>query len=112
MVCYLLQTDRQTLISSSVQAFLYTTYIVLYAALSVVLGHIIDVDEDTNGNIIESLKTVGGLVFIPLSPSIYSSNLCWSQYTLHRVLCCHSCVQLRSRRRILIQSQDSRHGDP
>ncbi|KAJ2913947.1 hypothetical protein MD484_g6478, partial [Candolleomyces efflorescens] len=49
----------------AVMAFLYTTYIVLYAALSVVLGHIIDVDEDTNGNIIQSLKTVGGFVFMP-----------------------------------------------
>ncbi|KAJ2915556.1 hypothetical protein MD484_g4859, partial [Candolleomyces efflorescens] len=44
-------------------AFLYTTYIVLYAVLSVVLGHVIDVDDDTHGNIIRSLRTVGGVHF-------------------------------------------------
>ncbi|KAJ2921518.1 hypothetical protein H1R20_g15572, partial [Candolleomyces eurysporus] len=47
----------------AVMAFLYTTYIVLNAFLSVVLGHVIDNDLEANNNIIQSLKTVGGVHF-------------------------------------------------
>ncbi|KAJ2921517.1 hypothetical protein H1R20_g15573, partial [Candolleomyces eurysporus] len=48
---------------TSLKAFLYTTYIVLNAFLSVVLGHVIDNDLKANDNIIQSLKTVGGVHF-------------------------------------------------
>ncbi|KAF8651045.1 hypothetical protein AX16_004908 [Volvariella volvacea WC 439] len=47
----------------SVMAFLYSTYIVLNAVLSAVLGGVIDRDFNKNGNIIESLKHVGGIQF-------------------------------------------------
>ncbi|KAJ2921500.1 hypothetical protein H1R20_g15594, partial [Candolleomyces eurysporus] len=44
----------------SVMAFLYITYIVLYAVLSVALGHVID---DNKGDIFKGLTTVGGVHF-------------------------------------------------
>ncbi|KAF8651057.1 hypothetical protein AX16_004920 [Volvariella volvacea WC 439] len=47
----------------SVMAFLYSTYIVLNAVLSSVLGGVIDRDFTKNKNIVESLKHVGGIQF-------------------------------------------------
>ncbi|KAJ2919630.1 hypothetical protein MD484_g853, partial [Candolleomyces efflorescens] len=47
----------------AVMAFLYSTYIVLNAFLSVVLGHVIDNDLKANNTIIRSLRTVGGVHF-------------------------------------------------
>ncbi len=47
----------------SVMAFLYSTYIVLNAVLSTVLGKVMDNDFAKNNNILWSLKTVGGVQF-------------------------------------------------
>jgi hypothetical protein len=47
----------------AVMAFLYSSYIVMNAALSVVLGHVVDKDFTKNNNIIYALKTVGGVHF-------------------------------------------------
>ena len=44
----------------AVMAFLYSSYIVLNAVLSTLLGKVIDKDFTKNKNIIYSLKTVGG----------------------------------------------------
>jgi len=44
-------------------AFLYSTYIVINAVLSVVLGRVFDNDFTKNGNIRFGLKMVGGWVF-------------------------------------------------
>ena len=41
-------------------AFLYSSYIVLNAILSSVLGTVIDHDFAVDGNIVNSLKRVGG----------------------------------------------------
>ncbi len=43
-------------------AFLYSSYIVMNAVLSSVLGKVIDKDFVQHNNIIYSLKTVGGYV--------------------------------------------------
>jgi len=47
----------------AVMAFLYSSYIVMNAILSSVLGTILDDDFADNGNIISSLKRVGGVQF-------------------------------------------------
>ncbi|PPQ82284.1 hypothetical protein CVT25_008434 [Psilocybe cyanescens] len=47
----------------AVMAFLYSTYIVLNAVFSSVLGKVFDKDFTKNGNIIYSLKMVGGVHF-------------------------------------------------
>jgi hypothetical protein len=47
----------------SVMAFLYTSYIVLYAALGVVFGRVIDKDLKAHQNIFRALKLVGGVQF-------------------------------------------------
>lgn len=44
----------------AVMAFLYSTYIVINAVLSVVLGRVFDNDFTKNGNIRFGLKMVGG----------------------------------------------------
>jgi len=41
-------------------AFLYSTYIVLNAVLSTLLGKVLDNDQVKHGNIIWSLKMVAG----------------------------------------------------
>jgi len=54
----------------AVMAFLYSSYIVINAVLSAVLGKVIDKDFTEHNNIIYSLKMVGGYVFhfsFPLS---------------------------------------------
>lgn len=54
----------------AVMAFLYSSYIILNAVLSTVLGKVIDKDFTKNKSIIYSLKTVGGCVSscpLPLS---------------------------------------------
>lgn len=43
-------------------AFLYSTYIVLNAVLSALLGKVIDNDFVKNGNILSSLNRVAGYV--------------------------------------------------
>ncbi|KAH8929947.1 MFS general substrate transporter [Atractiella rhizophila] len=47
----------------AVMAFLYSTYIVLNAVFSSVLGKVIDRDYKKNGDIVDSLKRVGGIQF-------------------------------------------------
>jgi hypothetical protein len=47
----------------SVMAFLYSSYIVLYAAVGPALGKIIDNDFKANKNIIRSLEKAGGIQF-------------------------------------------------
>jgi len=47
----------------AVMAFLYSSYIVLNAVLSSVLGTVIDKDFAAHNNIINSLKSVGGIQF-------------------------------------------------
>ena len=45
-------------------AFLYSSYIIINAVMSSVLGSVIDNDFTQNKNIIYSLKTVGGYVYL------------------------------------------------
>ncbi|KAJ3514270.1 hypothetical protein NLJ89_g2469 [Agrocybe chaxingu] len=58
----------------AVMAFLYSTYIVLNAVFSSVLGRVIDHDQRDNGNIIQSLRTVGGVHFSVACALIFSST--------------------------------------
>jgi len=47
----------------AVMAFLYSSYIVIYAILSVLLGKIVDSDFAAHGNIISALRRIGGIQF-------------------------------------------------
>ncbi|KAJ2913945.1 hypothetical protein MD484_g6459, partial [Candolleomyces efflorescens] len=71
-------TYRNERVSSlgAVMAFLYTTYIVLYAVLSVGLAYVIDQDwqDDKTMNIVQSLKTVGGVQFTICCAIIFAST--------------------------------------
>ncbi|KAH9476842.1 hypothetical protein JR316_0010758 [Psilocybe cubensis] len=59
----------------AVMAFLYSTYIVLNAVFSSVLGKVFDRDFSKNGNILHSLKTVGGVHFSVACAVILLSTL-------------------------------------
>ncbi|KAF9445895.1 MFS general substrate transporter [Macrolepiota fuliginosa MF-IS2] len=59
----------------AVMAFLYSTYIVLNAILSAVLGKVIDNDFVKNGNIESSLMRVGGIQFSVCCGIIFLSTL-------------------------------------
>jgi hypothetical protein len=58
----------------AVMAFLYSTYIVLNAVFSSVLGSVIDKDFKKNKNILYSLKTVGGAHFTVACGIIFLST--------------------------------------
>ncbi|KAF8154282.1 major facilitator superfamily domain-containing protein [Crassisporium funariophilum] len=58
----------------AVMAFLYSTYIVLNAVFSSVLGGVIDRDWIKNGDISTSLKYVGGVHFTIASAIIFAST--------------------------------------
>jgi hypothetical protein len=58
----------------AVMAFLYSSYIIINAVLSSVLGSVIDNDFTQNKNIIYSLKTVGGVHFSVASAIIFVST--------------------------------------
>ncbi|KAK7473101.1 hypothetical protein VKT23_001201 [Stygiomarasmius scandens] len=69
--------DRYSDISplGAVMAFLYSTYIVLNAILSSVLGKIIDRDWTDNQSIVNSLKRIGGIQFTICSGIILLATL-------------------------------------
>jgi len=58
----------------AVMSFLYSTYIVLNAVLSSVLGGVIDDDFTANNNIYRSLQRVGGIQFTVCSAVIIAST--------------------------------------
>ncbi|PPQ75553.1 hypothetical protein CVT24_013245 [Panaeolus cyanescens] len=58
----------------AVMAFLYATYIVLNAFLSVLLGRVIDSDFSRNKTIVNALKTVGGVHFTVACAVIFLST--------------------------------------
>ncbi|KAF9045093.1 major facilitator superfamily domain-containing protein [Panaeolus papilionaceus] len=58
----------------AVMSFLYVTYIVLNAFLSVLLGRVIDSDFSRNKTIVDSLKTVGGVHFTVACAVIFLST--------------------------------------
>jgi hypothetical protein len=55
----------------AVMAFLYSSYIVMNAVLSSVLGKVIDNDFNAHGNIVSSLRRVGGVQFSVLAGIIF-----------------------------------------
>jgi len=56
-------------------AFLYSSYITMNAILSAALGTVIDNDYTSHGNIISSLKRVGGIQFSICSGIILIATL-------------------------------------
>lgn len=58
-------------------AFLFSTYIIVYAVLGSLLGKVIDSMFAQDKNVIRALKTVGGVQVRPLPllpPSLHSSH--------------------------------------
>jgi len=56
-------TQKNVSALGAVMAFLYSSYIVMNAFISVLLGRVVDKDFTNNHNILYSLKTVGGVHF-------------------------------------------------
>jgi hypothetical protein len=64
MVVYSLLSLAPLLISN-LKAFLYSSYIITYAVLSVLLGNVVDDGFEENGNIVWALERIGGYVPLP-----------------------------------------------
>lgn len=58
----------------AVMAFLYSSYIVMYAVLSTLLGKIVDTDFGVHGHIIGALRRIGGIQFSVCSGIIIAST--------------------------------------
>jgi len=58
----------------AVMAFLYSSYIILYAILSTLLGKVVDNDWSVHGNIVSALQRIGGVQFSVCSIIILAST--------------------------------------
>jgi len=58
----------------AVMAFLYSSYIVMYAILSTLLGKVVDKDFGAHKNIIGALRRIGGIQFSVCSGIIFAST--------------------------------------